>query len=379
MRKSSLAITFIFSFFLQKSESITSLVNLSYNHLYEAPLGLKKIVNKLIIEKNIHLLHIGDSHVQIGELSNGLKLALDEKGVEIENGWFLPSGIFNNLYHPYLTVTKQSKPFEYHDVRNDSTKQNLGITGRTFSLYAKHNRVHFKSKIPVSKLEFFHANDSNLILKTIKSSKQVTEILSSKYAKTTIIFAKPLTKFKIDFHNKSTHKIAFYSLRMNHSELKNTYSKFGVSGAKFSDFFQSTELFEQIKVLNPHLLVVTLGTNDSYFSALDTNSFEHQLQTFIQKTKQINPELEFIFMTSPDTKYKGSKPEKLTFVNEVIKKTCRENHIAYWDWYEIMGGENAIDKWEAAGFSSGDYLHFSTQGYQALGKYFGEALIELSN
>jgi lysophospholipase L1-like esterase len=72
-----------------------------------------------------------------------------------------------------------------------------------------------------------------------------------------------------------------------------------------------------------------------------------------------------------------SSNPNVIFVNENIRKTCKDLNLAFWDFYSIMGGENSIIQWYSKGLTGNDKLHFRKSGYEIQAELFTEALINL--
>jgi lysophospholipase L1-like esterase len=59
---------------------------------------------------------------------------------------------------------------------------------------------------------------------------------------------------------------------------------------------------------------------------------------------------------------------------EILKEYCKKNNLAYWDFYEIMGGYNSVYNWYLSGLSQYDHIHFTNAGYQLQAKLLYDAI-----
>ena len=69
----------------------------------------------------------------------------------------------------------------------------------------------------------------------------------------------------------------------------------------------------------------------------------------------------------------------LTHLTEVIamqREVAREQHVAFWDWRQHMGGPGAIRTWVTAGYAQTDYIHMTGEGYRLLGEMLVTSLLE---
>src|SRR5690606_31485683 len=60
------------------------------------------------------------------------------------------------------------------------------------------------------------------------------------------------------------------------------YHSIGVNGAKFLDYNKYPLFFEQLKALNPDLIIISLGTNEAFDKADFTiDDFRNQMDEFL--------------------------------------------------------------------------------------------------
>ncbi|MGV3629644.1 MAG: GDSL-type esterase/lipase family protein [Bacteroidota bacterium] len=357
------------------------------NVIHERTPKLDSLVDLLKKDSTAVILHIGDSHIEMRSFSEGICEAFRNEGINISKGWFLPAGIFHDLYDADFEVTRQSHAFRTDNIRTSAPELRLGITGRTFALEEKENTICITAAEAITELEILHDSRSDLQIKPVgKKHKKSTVILQEAYQKPVGLNGSGLTitkiklpvacrKFELRFTKKESQRVNFYAFRISKSRVQ--YSNFGVSGGKYEHFVMSRDLQKQAEALKPSLVIVTLGTNDCYQSNLDTTAFQLKIELLVQSIRAAAPGAEFVFMTAPDTKYKGSKPLHIHFVNRSIREVCKKHHLPYWDWNAVMGGENSIQNWENSPYAYGDYLHFSKEAYRMFGLAFTHALLRI--
>ncbi|MCE3296826.1 MAG: hypothetical protein K0R65_2540 [Crocinitomicaceae bacterium] len=354
------------------------LISEQESRIYNRSAALDSLVYKLKHKQELTILHIGDSHIEMRAFPEGIRESFQNEGISTDKGWFLPAGIFHELYDAGFEVTRQSEPFRTENARTINPEISLGLTGRTFALENDENRICISSKTALTELEILHDTRDDLQIKVSgrKGKRATVELqeISPGYTVTKIILPASCSKFELRFSKKKADRVQFYGFRVKTAIVH--YSNFGLSGGKFEHLCLARDLQKQAAALRPDLVIVTLGTNDSYQTSLDTTAFKAKLQFLVREIRLASANAEFVFMTAPDTKYKGNKPVHQPFVNRSIKAFCDEFHFAYWDWNAVMGGENSIQKWENSPLRYGDYLHFSPEAYRMFGLAFGEALLE---
>lgn len=354
--------------------------------IHQRTAKLDSLVDLLRKDSIASILHLGDSHIEMRSFPEGICEAIRGEGVNITRGWFLPAGIFPELYDADFNVIRQSHAFRTDNARTSDPELRLGLTGRTFALEEKENRVCISNREPIFELEILHDARSDLKVKA-KGKKAKKAVISSRELPgilpeipgqgltiTKISLPQGCRKFELVFTKKEKERVNFYAFRITKSRVE--YSNFGLSGGKFEHLILAEDVEKQVSALKPTLVIVTLGTNDCYQKDLDTASFQNKIHRLIQTVRLASPGAELVFMTAPDTRYKGNKPPHLAFVNESIKGICAKLVVPYWDWHAVMGGENAIQKWENSPYTYGDYLHFSNEAYRMFGLAFGKALLD---
>lgn len=154
------------------------------------------------------------------------------------------------------------------------------------------------------------------------------------------------------------------------------YDGIGVNGARFKDYNKTKLFFEQLQELHPDLLVVSLGTNES-FDELDKDTYISDLKLFIKNIKHALPETSLLFTTPPPSLVKRSTPNMYAEeYAEEIKKLVEDENIAVWDLYNVLGGNKNIKKNYNDGLVAQDYIHYTKEGYELTGTLFTEALLQ---
>ena len=323
--------------------------------------------------EKIKILHLGDSHVQIGGISKGILSVLNSNQIPIQSTLFFPTTVFSDFINPDFDL-KTKGNWQGITLTNAHEKDKIGFSGRKFMLVDQTGSIKIKAKNSnfINQIVVYHQNDSLLV--EAKNSEIFSEKLNENLFKTTIQYKKNKRKVTLKINQDINNSSEFYGFTINENSKSNNYFNAGVSGVKYLDFFKNDLLFSQIDLLNPNLILLTLGTNDSYFKLLDTTSFKNELIHFYKKLKFSQTEL--IVMSVPDTYYNKEKATHLIFINETIKEICFKNDIPFWDWNEIMGGNSSILKWKELNLVDEDLLHFNYKGYELIGESFAKALIK---
>lgn len=152
------------------------------------------------------------------------------------------------------------------------------------------------------------------------------------------------------------------------------YNAIGVNGAKCNDFNKFPEFFKQLSFLQSDLVIVSLGTNES-FDNLSETLFIERFLTLITNLRKENPRTQILITTPPASLFK--RKYKNTFIESYIAK-IKENMYLYdyavWDLYEALGGHDKINENYKNGLMAKDKVHYSKAGYDRQALLFFEEI-----
>ena len=129
-------------------------------------------------------------------------------------------------------------------------------------------------------------------------------------------------------------------------------------------------------VLNPDLVIISLGTNESFDKQSGEQYFAN-LNQMIQGIKDKNPQACVLVMTPPPSilhrKYKNTFIEKYA---ELIEENANVKNYAVWDLLQVFGGNKSIKRNASKGYMARDKVHYSKAGYEKQGELFFEAFLQ---
>lgn len=322
------------------------------------------------------IVHIGDSHVEIGQFSGEIKRQLEKKYGKSEDAWMHPYQFFNKQSQKVFPIDTLGT-WKRATIKYPNETKLLGITGLGFYLGSEIGSLKFTSNTfypEITKVSLLHFYDGNPLPLKIHKGKIHTQVISKNTAITEITFSSTEKEYILEF--TKTDDLLIYAIKLNsHPTRGISYHKFGVAGSTLKQFVNNTPLFmEQYRALKPNLLIVSLGTNDSYIDTLNEQKLVHEVRMFTEKLSRYSSKTAVLFTTAPDTKYDDRRPERLTETNRIIRTIAMENPtIALWDLHQIMGGDGSVDDWIKKNYMIFDHLHFTTAGYKLQGELFMEA------
>ncbi len=153
------------------------------------------------------------------------------------------------------------------------------------------------------------------------------------------------------------------------------YHNIGVNGSKFSDYNKYPLFFQQLAILSPDLVILSLGTNES-FDKLIADDYMKQLMQFVSNLRMRNPEVSILISTPPPSLF--SRKYANNFVEEYSKEIvnlANDNSFAVWDLYSLLGGNSGISENAKNNLIGPDRVHYTKLGYELQGKLLSEAIL----
>jgi len=160
----------------------------------------------------------------------------------------------------------------------------------------------------------------------------------------------------------------------NHSGVM--YHMIGVNGAQFRHYVRSSYFAEQLRALQPDLVIISLGTNESVGYGFNGNRFYEDVDGLIHNIEQYLPHSAILLTTPPDAYRNRQGPNpNLTRCRDILVSYAYNNDLACWNLYDIMGGQGAVEQWYQASLAVNDRLHFNKRGYELQGKLLSMAIL----
>ncbi|MES2838641.1 MAG: GDSL-type esterase/lipase family protein [Bacteroidota bacterium] len=391
---------FSFKITLAQSSFNDSIVKINYpflkleaNKIQNDSIALKSYyasLNKLQKDslKVVSILHIGDSHIQADFFSGKLRQNYQLKYGNAGRG----------LVVPYrLAKTNEPSSYRFNGSSNFKSKKivskkdslKVGITGVTIEAQDSLSIINFKtfdqetlnysfSKITILSQPSPNQMQVQLLDKDFCEIKNIEFENRNSTNISVIKLENSTNEFYLKCYNPDSVKKMLFKAQgfiLENDSAGVLYHAVGVNGAEFRHYNDSPLFYEQLPLLNPSLIIISLGTNDAYMPKFDTLAFVNNIQSMMLSIKSQLPNANFLF-TTPGDSYRKRKAKNINMkiARNVIINYCMQNGYAYWDFYEIMGGFGSINKWFLKGLTSKDKLHLTRKGYELQGDILFKAL-----
>lgn len=339
--------------------------------------------------KVFKIVHIGDSHIQADWFSGKLRNLLQEQYGNAGVGLLFPYRQIKTNGPPTFS-TVAAAPFIANKITKCKTACDVGIAAYNAQIPAG-SMVVFnvkKDTLPQYVSMLFQSQDDNAL--TINHDYETNNYSTQQSSNFYITsYNKPVGT---SFHINTNSNITLNGVVSSNGNPGILYYTIGANGATFNNYNNSNLFFDQLKSLQPDLIIVSMGTNESV-SDITADSFYMQLENFHYKLKEIG-NAQVIFTTPADNyfrkavttrkKVKGKWRTRKTvaYVNnpkvETLRQTmlnfCNKENIMCWDLYRAMGGDRSMRNWVNTGYAAKDHIHFSKGGYELQGMLLFDAL-----
>jgi len=103
--------------------------------------------------------------------------------------------------------------------------------------------------------------------------------------------------------------------------------------------------------------------------------FRGEMQGFMTRLLDAHPNPTLLFTLPGDCSKNGKHNSNVSKLGSEIKDYAKARGFAWWDLFEVMGGNRSVNKWKAQDLASKDLIHFSPKGYMLQGYLFYHALM----
>jgi len=352
----------------------------------------------------IQIVHLGDSHVQAGFYTGQVMRMLHQAFGNAGRGWIAPLKLAKiNEPTDYFITSPSVKEWTVGRCIQSEPKCIWGLGGLGIQTASK--TVDFKVSIaPVNgagygfnqllvyrddkAVPLFPAEDDSVAVQTAWGAETGLPHIA-------------VDTFRLDTETHSLHLNNVYHTDLQHNfepeimqaphcyygfSLMNgnpgiLYHSIGQNSAMFRHYTNS-DYVRQLALLQPSLLIITLGTNETVgIRNLTDSLFISQVDQFIQLVKEHLPSTA-ILLTTPAENFQRTRRgfernTNISLVAKAITTYAAQEGLACFDLYGMTGGANSCNEWQKAKLLGRDRIHFSVEGYYEQGKLLYKALIRL--
>ena len=363
----------------------------NYVHFYTSKSNFNTFFSKLdtlIFEGKgkINVMQIGGSHIQADIWSDQMRTNFQKFSPNLNGGrgFLFPYSLAqtNNPYYYKITSTGVWEGFR-NSVANHHSKWGVsGITASTKDSVATFKLVFRGDNTPYydfNSVKIFHDIDSTNYCITLLSDTCSLIRINREIGYTEFLFDVYQDSIEFLIYKEDTTSSSFnlYGISLDNDDPGIIYTSIGVNGARTKSYLKCEQFTQQLKAINPDLVIFCIGINDAYDPDFCANCYENNYDTLVTWIKSVNPATEFLFVTNNDSYYKKKYPNKNALAaREVMIRLANKYDAGLWDMFNVMGGLGSIKTWQNNNFAKRDKIHLTKEGYILIGDLMFSAIIK---
>ncbi|MFM7194327.1 MAG: GDSL-type esterase/lipase family protein [Bacteroidota bacterium] len=338
---------------------------------------------------SVSILHIGDSHIQGDYFTGRVRGHLQREFGNAGRGLVVPGRVAGSNEPADLlsttTGTWESKRVIYPD-----QPLRIGIGGITINTADPTATFSFLLKepsLPQRFATFFFRKDPKSFLAAVTDSLSRPLAYIGPYTvehpdASMVRFPHPTRQFGLQVIRTlpDQERLTLYGISLTNGQPGILYHAAGVNGAKYKHFAAAEEFAPQSSLLNPDLIVISMGTNEALDYPYRDPAFEQHIRNLLN-TLALHHKGVPILLTTPPGSFLNNKKKSpgLKMIAERVTTFAREQGLASYDLYAAGGGEQFAARWSRKGHLQTDGVHFTKAGYELQGDMFYLALINAYN
>jgi lysophospholipase L1-like esterase len=337
----------------------------------------------------VSVVHIGDSHIQADLLTHAVRQFLQRQFGNAGRGFIFPGRLARTNEPQNIYTTSEAT---WDAKRLVFTDQLLPIGLGASTVHTTQADAKFKVQTMDSppldysfdRVTVFYKKDFTSFNLILKDSAGHALAYAGPYTSegpnlSSVMLPYPV--HRIEFQTSqplpSQNQFTLFGLNLAKDEPGVIYHSIGGNGAKFKHYLEAKYFFEQTKSLSPDLFIISLGTNEAMEYPYLDKQFSEQLDSFLKRLRESNPNALFVITTPADFYRKRTRRNPgVESIHSQLIQFADKNNLAAWDLYTIAGGKHAADHWRKNSLLQSDGVHSTRAGYELQGDLLYQALIK---
>lgn len=338
----------------------------------------------------VHILHYGDSQIEEDRISSTLRQRLQEQFGGRGTGLLpimqpIPSASVSQ------SATGAMERFilaGMHKARAESNRYGVlaqfatlagsgGLSVRSQNYSRTYDGVKSWSEV-----KLFVIRNSTPFSATLSAGgfSEELRIDSAQTAGEVLRWKLPESVRKIHISFSGTAELSAVSLEGSYGVNVDNVPIRGASGTFFTQIDRQSMRFAT-RELNVRLVILEFGGNMMpSITQKNMQTYSDQLSRQIAYFKDVCPNAKILLIGPADMskKVRGvlQTYPLLPELVETMKQCALQNGAAFWNMFDMMGGENSMIEWVAArpALAASDYIHFTPRGAERIGEMLYESL-----
>jgi len=332
--------------------------------------------------KTYRIMHYGDSQIEMDRISSVLRQKLQEffggSGPNmipaIQPVATISVSQHSNNLHRYMVYGDANRaPHNRYGVMSQFS-QVIGGGSVTF-IQTSHSQAFEKAK-EISTVSVLLGHNSQGFTATLKCDNipPETKVLAANDSVSLVTWVLPQDVKRGTINFVGNAEIYAVLLDGEAGVAIDNVALRGCSGTIFTRINEAT-LRQSFDLLNTRLIIMQFGGNrmPSISSPKNITPYMAELEKQIKYMKRVAPKATLLFIGPADMgKSYGGKMgtwHGLPELNDSLRVMALRNNVAYWDMFNVMGGEGSMAQWVKHNppLAGPDYVHFTFRGAQEIG------------
>lgn len=335
----------------------------------------------------VHVVHIGGSHIQADMWSDRLRQRLQHffPGTEATRGLLFPYNMAHTN-NPYNFTTEYTGSWEACRNVQWNRACDLGLTGISATTRDSICRIKLSFRgtgypqYEFNRVRIFCDLDSSAYSLRV-SNPGVTSTSAVVQADGCIRFKLGAMQTTLELEVKKTaaaqNHFTLFGISLESDDPGFVYSSMGVNGAATKSYLHCNLMEQHLRAMHPDLVIFSVGINDANTTEFDSHLYERNYDSLVARVYRANPDAAVLFTTNNDSYYQKKYPNKnAEKVRASMLKLGKKHNAVVWDFFEVMGGLGSIKDWQAAGLANSDKIHLLKPGYELVADLMFGALME---
>ena len=334
----------------------------------------------------ISIAHIGDSHIQAGFFTEGLRIPLQQKWGNAGRGLVTPLRITNTNEPTYYKISTPDTWEHNRCVIGKKFDSNVGISGISITSVTGEIDLtietfnHSDCYAGFNTLRLFHSDSENFPQLIPENLTDDVVIDNSHRGETRFSWKNATNSIHLQGFNSYEQECgAIYAASLENGHRGIIVHAIGNNSATYECYNRVNDYAIKLSALSPQLVIISMGTNESVSTSMTAETMYNQIDCLVTSIRNSMPETLILLTTPAENKIrKRNRKNKrrrtyyvenshVTTIVETIKQYGCDHNIAVWDWYTISGGKGSCETWVKERGMAADRIHYTANGYTLQG------------
>ena len=357
----------------------------------------------------MNIVHLGDSHIQAGYYSGEMMHLLHAAFGNAGRGWIAPLKLSRSNEAPDYFIKSVIRSWNVGRITQRESRRRAPVGLGGVGIQSVSPSINFDVIITPKNGAGYEFNEAILyrgarsmpMLPAGKNKQAVETFLSDTVLAEGVIadtfrIIMPVDTLQLQSTRRkqgtdrllpaSTFRNVYYGFSLKNGKPGILYHAVGINGVMYVNYTDSAYI-AQLALLKPDLLIVSMGTNETFGRRFRAEEFAMQVKAFLSLVKAQMPQAAILLTTPPECYKRVTVNKKRVFQHntnteqaaETLIRVAKEEGIACWDLFSATGGKNSCRKWLHDNLLRRDRIHFTQAGYEEQATLLFRALMNEYN